>query len=142
MKLYSVKINLAGSLLNQVRKDHVTAAEIVLLRAVHGDDAVNEITHTANVNRSDRAERARLSKMYTKTSPKGTKRGAELVREFLGIESQALPDEVPEIALKPRAEDFSLADEEEEVIEAVNAAPIKRKVVEKRAAPAADALTA
>lgn len=147
MKLYSVKINLGGSLINQVRKGQpveilddkgnktgktkiegaVTAAEIVLLRAIHGDEHVNDIQHVANVNRSDRAERARLAGMYTRTSPKGTERGAELVRKYLGLDHDKLPDEPPELAAAaPRADDFNIADEEAEVIEPIDVAPIRR----------------
>ena len=131
MKLYSVKINLAGSLLNQVHKDRVSAAEIVLLRAIHGDDAVREIVHTANVNRSDRAERARLAKRYTKTSPNGVLRGDALVHRYLGVEAQPLPTEVPEPATAPKAEEFSVEVEDEEEIVPVEVTPIRRTRVPK-----------
>lgn len=126
MKLYSVKINLAGSLLNQVRKEHVTAAEIVLLRSVHGNDAVTEIKHVANVNRSDRAERARLAKLYTKTSPQGVKRGDALVREFLGLESTPLPDDPPVVESAVKADEFETVVEDAEEIVPLNVEPIKR----------------
>lgn len=133
MKLYSCKINLKGSLLNQVIKSEVTAAEIVLLRAIHGNDAVNDIRHTANVNRTDRAERARLAGRYTMTSPKGTKRGDELVREFLGIESQPLPQEPPAVEVAAAVDGFTVETEEDEVIVPVDAEPIKRTRVSRAA---------
>lgn len=139
MKLYSCKVNLAGSLLNQVHKVNVTPAEIVLLRAVHGNDAISDIKHVANVNRSDRAERARLAGIYTMTTPKGTKRGDELIREFLGIESQALPEEPPKIEVAANTDDFSVDAEEKEEIIPIEAEPIRRTRAAR--APAAAELT-
>lgn len=66
MKLYNVKVLLHGDIQNQVRKEMVTAAEIALLRRLHegNNDAVTEIVHVANVNRSDEAERRRLARIY------------------------------------------------------------------------------
>jgi hypothetical protein len=50
MKLYSCKILLAGSNNNQVRKDNVTAAEIIMLRHIHGgDENVTDIREMKNV---------------------------------------------------------------------------------------------
>lgn len=49
MQLYNCKVRLHGSLYNEVRKEAITAAEIAVLRAIHGQtggiDAVTEIEH-------------------------------------------------------------------------------------------------
>lgn len=52
-------------MLNEVRKDAVTAAEIHVLRAMHGTDAVLEITHVGQAKgRTDGEERERLHLEY------------------------------------------------------------------------------
>lgn len=43
MKLYTAKVNLHGSDLNQVLKHDLTAAEIIVLKRIHGGDAVIDI---------------------------------------------------------------------------------------------------
>lgn len=66
MQLYNCKVRLHGSLLNEVRKEDVTASEIFVFRALHGDDAVVEIEHTGRQakGRTDMAERERLNHEY------------------------------------------------------------------------------
>jgi hypothetical protein len=80
MQLYTCKVRLAGNVLHQVDEE-VTVPEIMVLRALHGDDAVTDIHHKAHKfktvredpndpeNRStrmisDREERARLTEEY------------------------------------------------------------------------------
>src|SRR5215813_6763116 len=43
MQLASCSVNLAGDLRHVVFKDRVTIAEIIVLRAIHGQDAVRNI---------------------------------------------------------------------------------------------------
>lgn len=43
MQTYRCRVNLAGEIKNQVLKDGIVAAEILLLKAIHGDDAVADI---------------------------------------------------------------------------------------------------
>lgn len=43
MHIYSAIINLAGSQINQVRKKGLTAPDVIMLRHVHGSDAVNQV---------------------------------------------------------------------------------------------------
>jgi hypothetical protein len=66
MKLYNILLLLHGEMNNQVRKELVTAAEIQLLRGMHvgNNDAVKDIQHVANVDRTDTAERRRLALLY------------------------------------------------------------------------------
>lgn len=66
MQLYNCKVRLHGSVLHEVRKEDVTASEIEVLRAIHGPDAVVDITHTGRSDRSrtDVFERDRLNHEY------------------------------------------------------------------------------
>lgn len=135
MKLFNCKVRVAGSMLNEVRKEQVTASEIVLLRALHGDDAVIDVVHTANVNRSARKERERLARMYSKNDPHQRLTGADLVRKFLGIESQELPDDPPELSKADPTPTVYEPEEEEEIV-MVDAPPsnIRRTRVERNRA--------
>jgi F-type H+-transporting ATPase subunit alpha len=50
MQLYSAKVRLSGSLYNEVRKDELTAPEILLLRSIHGGtEAVTEVKATGKL---------------------------------------------------------------------------------------------
>lgn len=51
MKLYNCKVRLAGSIDNEVRKEGASAAEVILLRKVHGDDAVVNIVEAGQDNK-------------------------------------------------------------------------------------------
>jgi hypothetical protein len=73
MRLFSCKVRLGASLLNEVPKIGVTASEIALLRILHSpktDDGaldmgvVADIKPHGDVDRSDQDERKRLQDMY------------------------------------------------------------------------------
>lgn len=65
MQLYSANVRLHGSLLHEVYKTDLTASEVIVLRVLHGDDAVADIVHTGQAkNRTDAEERARLTETY------------------------------------------------------------------------------
>lgn len=64
MQTANVLLSLGGDHGNQVMKHDVTASEIAVLRAIHGDDAVKEIEPCKDVKRSNRDERARLLGTY------------------------------------------------------------------------------
>ncbi len=70
MKLYSCKVRLGGSVVNEVRKDSVLAAEIMLLRGIHGGDAVLEVRldgEDKSIKQED--AKARLMRDYVERSP-------------------------------------------------------------------------
>lgn len=94
MQLYSAKVRLGGSLYNEVIKDDLTAAEITLMRVIHGgDDSVVEIKPTRNDARSDTEERARLQQIYGRALA-----GIENVKTLnavLGVPGVPLPQVVP-----------------------------------------------
>jgi hypothetical protein len=64
MQLYQCKVRLMGLLTNEVFKPEVSAPEIMLLRAFHGDDAVVDITETRVSGIANDAERERLLRIY------------------------------------------------------------------------------
>lgn len=65
MQLYDCKVRLHGSLYNEVRRFNVTAAEIAVLKILHGDDSVVEIEpKTFDRKRDDVGERDRLTHLY------------------------------------------------------------------------------
>lgn len=57
-------VSLGGDHGNTVPKNLCTAAEIAVLREIHGDDAVNEIEPVDDIKRSNRDERGRLVAIY------------------------------------------------------------------------------
>jgi hypothetical protein len=88
MKLYDCKVRLQGSLYNEVPKPGVTAAEIYLLRHIHGNDAVADITEAGKNTATQSQERERLIEVYgeglrgqqiNKTSP------SQALAEIFGI---------------------------------------------------------
>ena len=95
MKLYDCKVRLGGNVINEVRKEKVTAPEVILLRAVHGDDAVIEIVEVGEDKRSDAEERDRLAAaLYD----------GELMGKIFGISAIPLPQEVPGVASAKKAQ--------------------------------------
>lgn len=65
MQTASILLALGGDAGNQVPKYGVTAAEIAVLRAIHGDEAVTDILPLdLDANRTNRAELARLRGIY------------------------------------------------------------------------------
>lgn len=81
MHRYSAKIRLGGSLHNEVYKENMSAAEVMLLRALHGFDAVVDIQEGRNDASSHAQERERLLQLYCKVSEDG-----------LGVESRSKLD--------------------------------------------------
>jgi hypothetical protein len=64
MEIANVLVALGGDTGNTVPKYEVTAAEVAVLRSIHGDQAVLDIEPTGTVERSNREERSRLKSLY------------------------------------------------------------------------------
>lgn len=60
MKVYSAKIILGGSLGNEVRRDDLTAPEVLVLKHIHGPEHVTEVKYVKDIDRTDTQERIRL----------------------------------------------------------------------------------
>lgn len=66
MQTATVMLALAGDPGNTIPKFDVTPAEVAVLRLIHGDDAVHDINPSEDVERTNRAELARLREIYRK----------------------------------------------------------------------------
>lgn len=64
MQTANILLALGGDSGNQVPKYGVTAAEIAVLRAIHGEDAVTNVLPVGTVSMTNRAELARLRARY------------------------------------------------------------------------------
>lgn len=100
MRLYDCKVLLAGSRENEVRKADVTAAEILILRALHGADSVTEIKSKEMDKRSHGTERARLFTLYVGAAEGESlggfqKERATVLFNLFGPNHTPLPVELP-----------------------------------------------
>jgi hypothetical protein len=72
MQIADVLVSLNGDVLNQVPRSGVTPAELLVLQALHGGDAVTDIKITGDTeDRTSRAERGRLFDLYSRATPRG-----------------------------------------------------------------------
>ena len=92
MDIFSGKIRLGGSLLNEVSRINMTAPEVILLRAMHGADAVVELKRTDSKNVKHDEERARLGDMYGEARDHD---GESYLQELFGPAHRELPTHVP-----------------------------------------------
>lgn len=108
MNLYTCKVRLGGSVLNEVRKSDVTAPEIIVLREIHGSDAVADIVMTGNVKRSSAEERKRITDLYAGAGENNSethKKKTDMLRTLFGHESMGLPEKLDEpVAVAPVVE--------------------------------------
>lgn len=79
MQIANIMIALGGDLGNTVPKYGVTAAEIAVLRAIHGDDAVFDIQPAGEVEMRNRDELLRLKLMYGSAKDRENKAHVEIL---------------------------------------------------------------
>lgn len=91
MQLYECKVRLAGSLLNEVRKHDQTAADVIMLRSLHGEDAVLDVKHTGSVERSSAEQRQRMAENYGTGVFDSSTSGASHMQRVFGPPGMALP---------------------------------------------------
>ncbi len=100
-KLYSCKLRLDGSVLNEIRKFDVTVPEIEVLKILHGSDSVVDIKETGEVKRSDRDERARIEAIFASPANamgESLAKKKRMLTDLFGHERMALPKEIEEVA--------------------------------------------
>lgn len=98
MELVDCTVRLGGSLQHTVRKHNITVPEIVVLKAIHGDDAVVEMVLLDKIaKRSNAAELARLSQVYEPMGEKDVNKG--LLRSLFPGHAPALPRTLSEIGI-------------------------------------------
>lgn len=103
MQICSATIRLAGSVQNTVFRNNLTPAEILILQAIHGGDAVIDILPIEKVERTQHAEWDRLTGLYDRSGGPDTPDGKEDVsivsRLFPGAVKR-LPVSLSEIGLE------------------------------------------
>lgn len=101
MQTANVLLALGGDKGNTVPKYEVTAAEVAVLRYIHGEDAVFDIEITGEVSRTHRQEIGRLTEFYGRQE--GDRRTSPAVAElfpgaaarvFEDFEELEIPDEL------------------------------------------------
>ncbi len=112
MNIYDATIRLKGDTAHEVNKTGLTAAEIMVLRRIHGLDAVVRIVPTdaylSRAPHTHREERDRLRKLYC-----DREETAMLVNELFGPDHIPLPitlDEEEEFVAEAAARDRELKD--------------------------------
>lgn len=98
MQFYQAKVRLAGSLLNEVFKPDLSAPEIMLLRAFHGQDAVVDIKRTRVSALPSESERERLMALYmgnANNDPEQTSRKNSIWFSLFGHLTAELPTKLP-----------------------------------------------
>lgn len=101
MQICSATIRLAGSLNNTVRKGDLTPAEIVVLQALHGQDAVIELLHERDERRSHTFEFERLSALYSPNTNLATPDGErpDIIQRLFPGAVKKLPINLVEIGM-------------------------------------------
>lgn len=89
MQICSCKVRLAGSLNMQIPKARVSVAEIAVLQAVHGQDAVTDIKPLRMTKESHAAEVDRLKLFY----------GPEIIKHLFPGLSPRLPVKLADVGL-------------------------------------------
>lgn len=105
MRFYTALIRLSGSLLNEVRRNHVSAPEVMLLNAIHGGNAVVELVEVENregfTPEQHRKLRATLRQMYGEKP-----RHVEIMNSLFGpVASALLPTSVTLADLTPQVDE-------------------------------------
>ena len=99
MQLYNCKVRLGGSVTNEVRKSDVSAPEIMLLREMHGADAIGDLVKTRVDRRSSDEERERIGAAYLhpgKHNAETLKIKIAMMRALFGHDAAALPAKLPD----------------------------------------------
>lgn len=102
MEIYDCKVLVGGSRNNEVRKRSVTAAEIVMLRYIHGDDSVIDLAHVGTSDISASKVREVLALTYGPGDVDTTRAGPAILKEVFGPVGVALPTTVEGVALRPK----------------------------------------
>lgn len=127
MQTANCSLALGGDQGNTVPKFGITAAEIAVLRVIHGDDAVTNIEPAGEVKRTDRQEIARLTQVFG-TNQDGRVRAKAVealfpgaaARVFHTLDELDLPEEL--FAAERRMGGRPIAEREEDSVEAEVAA--------------------
>lgn len=101
MQISSATIRLGGSMNNTVRKSDLTPAEIVVLQALHGQDAIIDVIHERDQRRSHNEEYERLAFIYSPNSNVSTPDGerTDIMQKLFPGAIKKLPTTLVEIGM-------------------------------------------
>ena len=130
MQHCSCFVYLSGDQYHGVRKPDVTVAEIVMLRAIHGDDAVTAIQPTFMAKTKQGAELERLRNLYTSSNV--TKDGRPLIDDVFPGRNPKLPVNLADIDIEYGADGVQDAQSEAPELDTApndhaSSVPTKRK---------------
>jgi hypothetical protein len=94
MNLYDVVVRVGGSLYNEVERLSITAPEVVMLQALHGDDSVLRIKHVGTSDETDSMIRDRMCDFFGTGRVETARSGPELMKQYFGPKSMPLPDHI------------------------------------------------
>jgi len=94
----NIMVALGGDMSNTVPKYDVTAAEIAVLRAIHGEGAVFDVTPTGTVARSHREEKERLRANYGRAMNRDNK---PILDDLYPGAAARVHEEISELELAP-----------------------------------------
>lgn len=97
MQHCSCMVFLSGDVYHSVFKDDVTVAEISLLRAIHGEDAITTIVPTFKANTKAADELDRLRMLYGQSNV--SKEGKRLVDDVYPGRNPVLPTSLSDIGV-------------------------------------------
>lgn len=109
MEIYDCKVLLGGSRDNEVRKRAIPAAEVLLLKHLHGDDHVLELIHVGTCDITDAQVRDMMALSYapdygdSKVTP-------PLMRDVFGPPSIPLMPSIEGVKLRAKARNIAVAD--------------------------------
>lgn len=98
---YTAKIRLGGAVTNEVRLSDLSAAEVMILRRLHGNDAVKELVETRSDRSQHADERMRLKLKYCGGGERRTRLNFE---HMFGPEHMDLPNRLPDFVKKEAEE--------------------------------------
>lgn len=97
MQLAECVVRIAGDIQNTVKKYKVTPAEMLVLRRLHGDDAVVETKITGSKKISNKEELDRIKEIYVDRFGSSNPDRPNVVKELFPGASPNLPQEFSEI---------------------------------------------
>lgn len=103
MEIYDCKVLLGGSRDNEVRKRAITAAEVLMLKYLHGDDHVIEVKHVGTSEIDNAQVRDMLALTYADGADPKT---APILREVFGPPTMPLPTRVDGVTHKSKSPDI------------------------------------
>ncbi|MBI2240296.1 MAG: hypothetical protein HYU59_05770 [Magnetospirillum gryphiswaldense] len=128
MQTANIILALGGDVGNTIPKYNVTTAEIALLQAIHGEDAVTDVEPVGGISVTNRAERERLREIYGRATDGNGNKIIELV--YPGAAARVF-ERLDELSLVP--EQFKTVARVQLPVEAQSPAPVAKPAKGKRA---------